>query len=181
MFDTKFTCRRRGAMYVVVAVAASILASGGAAQEESEEESAGKEESTEDVDFTKLKSPVPHTRKSIKRGKSTYIRMCADCHGPDGKALLDIVADATDLTNPKRWYSGTTEGEIFRSIRDGAGETMPPFKDQLRKEEDMWHMVNFIRSLWPKDVRPQIQEETEASVEVEKGPKPSPKGEKDND
>ena len=111
------------------------------------------------VDFKKLKSPVANTDKSIKRGRMWYMRECTGCHGPDGKAQIDIIADATDLTNTKRWLNGSTEGEIFRSIRDGAGVAMPPYKSKIRKEEDIWHIVNFIRSLWPKDQRPKVVEE----------------------
>lgn len=98
----------------------------------------------------KLKNPVEASKKSIADGRSMFVRNCATCHGPDGKAQVDVVADATDLTSPKVWKSGTTEGEIFRSIREGAGETMPPFKAQL-SETDAWNLVNFIRSLWPKE------------------------------
>jgi hypothetical protein len=34
---------------------------------------------------------------------------------------------------------------------------MPPFKSQFQKEEDLWHLVNFIRSLWPESMRPKLQ------------------------
>lgn len=105
----------------------------------------------------KLKSPVPFSKESIARGRATFARNCTACHGNDGKSEVDVVADATDLTEPKLWRSGTAEGEIFRSIRDGAGDTMPPFKSQLQKEEDLWHLVNFIRSLWPESTRPKLQ------------------------
>src|SRR5437762_2558728 len=71
----------------------------------------------------KLKSPVPYTKDSITRGRTLYARSCTPCHGADGKAMVDVVADATNLTEPKLWKSGTSEGEIFRSIRDGAGDT----------------------------------------------------------
>jgi len=108
----------------------------------------------------KLKSPVPFSKASIARGKILFTRECTECHGPDGKSLVDVVANATDLTDPKAWNSGTSEGEIFRSIRDGAGEAMPPFADKLTKEEDLWHMVNYLRSLWPESARPKLQEGT---------------------
>lgn len=111
------------------------------------------------VDWEKVKSPVAYTEKSIKRGQMWYMRECTGCHGPDGKAQIDIIADATDLTNTKRWHSGSTEGEVFRSIRDGAGVAMPPYKSKIKKEEDIWHLVNFVRSLWPKDQRPELVEE----------------------
>ena len=105
----------------------------------------------------KLKSPVPFNKESIARGRAVFARNCTACHGTDGKSEVDVVANATDLTDPKMWRSGTAEGEIFRSIRDGAGDTMPPFKSQLQKEEDLWHLVNFIRSLWPESMRPKLQ------------------------
>ena len=105
----------------------------------------------------KLKSPVPFTKESIAQGRTLFARKCTACHGNDGKAQVDVVANATDLTDPKVWGSGTSEGEIFRSIRDGAGDTMPPFKSQIHKEEDLWHLVNFIRSLWPESMRPKLQ------------------------
>jgi mono/diheme cytochrome c family protein len=105
----------------------------------------------------KLKSPVPFSKESISRGRTLFSRDCTACHGNDGKSEVDVVANATDLTQPKFWRSGTSEGEIFRSIRDGAGDTMPPFKAQFQKEEDVWHLVNFIRSLWPEPTRPKLQ------------------------
>lgn len=105
----------------------------------------------------KLKNPVAHTRKSISRGKALFARDCASCHGPDGKAQVDVIADATDLTSPKLYKSGSSEGEIYRSIRDGAGETMPSFRAQIG-DEDLWHLVNFIRSLWPEAQRPKVVE-----------------------
>ena len=42
------------------------------------------------------------------------------------------------------------EGLVFRSIRDGAGLAMPPFKTEVVAQDDLWHLVNFVRSLWPK-------------------------------
>lgn len=115
-----------------------------------------------DADAKKLKSPVANTKKSIAQGRTLYARSCASCHGADGKAQVDVVADATDLTSPNLYKSGTSEGEIFRSIRDGAGETMPPFKTQITPESELWHLVNFTRSLWPDSQRPPLQEDKPA-------------------
>lgn len=119
------------------------------------------------VDFKTLKSPVPYTEKSIARGQTIYRRYCTECHGINGKAQIDVIADASDLTAPKLYYSGTTEGEIFRSIRDGAGVSMPPFKMQIRRESDTWHLVNFVRSLWPKDKQPELQKDKESDEPAE--------------
>jgi len=107
----------------------------------------------------KLRNPVPYGRKSIAAGRTSFARFCTPCHGPDGKAQVDVVADATDLTSPDAYKSGTSEGEIFRSIRDGAGETMPPFKTQITGDTDLWHLVNYIHSLWPAPMRPPLEDD----------------------
>jgi mono/diheme cytochrome c family protein len=113
----------------------------------------------EQAKFQAVKSPVPYTERSINRGKMIYRRYCTECHGLDGKAQIDVVANATNLTNPAKYLHGTTEGEIFHSVRDGAGVDMPPFKAQMAKEEDLWNLVNFTRSLWPEDKRPELKQD----------------------
>jgi cbb3-type cytochrome c oxidase subunit III len=110
-------------------------------------------------DAQKMKSPVAHSKKSIDRGRAVFLQNCTSCHGENGKAEGSLIADATDLTTPSLYKSGTTEGEIFRSIRDGAGDQMPAFKSQLGSETDIWNLVNFIRSLWPESMRPPLQDD----------------------
>jgi mono/diheme cytochrome c family protein len=146
--------------------------SGGWAQDEP----AKKSEEEVRAEFQKLKSPVPYSPRSVARGKSIYLRYCTECHGRDGKAQIDVVANATNLTKPDKYYHGTTEGEIFHSIRDGAGIDMPPFKTMFaKKEDDLWHMVNFVRSLWPEDIRPKVQSDKDAD-EAANGDEVSPGG-----
>ena len=144
----------QGVKLGVCAVAVLLVATSLAAQDKSGRMSAS--------DAKKLKSPVAYTKKSITKGRTLFVRSCASCHGSDGKAQVDVVADATDLTSPNLYKSGTSEGEIFRSIRDGAGETMPPFKTQITPETELWHLVNFTRSLWPESQRPALQEDKPA-------------------
>ena len=110
------------------------------------------------ADAQKLKSPVPNSKQSIARGRLLFMQNCTSCHGEDGKASGSLIADATDLTSPQLYKSGTSEGEIFRSIRDGAGDQMPAFKSQLDSETDIWNLVNYIRSLWPESTRPPVPE-----------------------
>jgi mono/diheme cytochrome c family protein len=109
-------------------------------------------------DAQELKSPVAYSKKSIDRGRVIFNQNCTSCHGENGKAEGSLIADATDLTTPSLYKSGSTEGEIFRSIRDGAGDQMPAFKSQLGSETDIWNLVNFIRSLWPESMRPPLQD-----------------------
>ena len=106
----------------------------------------------------KLKNPIPYSKKSVTQGRSGFVRYCSGCHGMDAKATMDVVADATDLTNTKVWRNGFTDGEIFRSIRDGQSASMPAFGPQIKGDEDLWYMVNYIRSLWPESTRPAFQD-----------------------
>jgi mono/diheme cytochrome c family protein len=110
-------------------------------------------------DAQKLKTPVAYSKKSVDRGRGIFMQNCTSCHGENGKAEGSLIADATDLTTPTLYKSGTTEGEIFHSIRDGAGDQMPAFKSQLGGEADIWNLVNFIRSLWPESMRPPLQDD----------------------
>ena len=105
------------------------------------------------------KNPIAYTKASIAQGKTVYLRNCQKCHGVDGKSLDSTDLDASDLTDPEMWYFGTSTGQIFLSIRDGAGEDMPAFKFEIKDEKLIWNMVNFIRSIGPASMRPELQDE----------------------
>lgn len=123
------------------------------------------DEKEKKIDYKKLENPIDYTTASIRRGRSMYMRLCTGCHGTDGKSQIDVIADATDLTVPKLYRNGTTEGEIFKSIKEGAGLNMPPYKLQIKKDEPMWHMVNFVFSLWPEDMQPELEDEKKEDEE----------------
>ena len=96
---------------------------------------------------------VAYSDESAAKGAKLYQFFCTECHGRDGRALMDVISDATDLTDPEGYYNGSTREDMFRSISDGAGVGMPPWKSQFTDEQDMWHLVNFIRSLWTTEQR----------------------------
>ena len=94
-----------------------------------------------------------YTPESVQAGAQIYLNYCTACHGKDGRALMDVISDATDLTDPEAYYNGSTREDMFRSISEGAGVGMPPWKSQLKDEQDIWHLVNFIQSLWTAEQR----------------------------
>jgi mono/diheme cytochrome c family protein len=105
------------------------------------------------------KGPLPYTTKSIARGKQFYLINCVECHDQDGKGLgrRDFNgAPPADLTNPDEWVHGTSAQAIFSSVREGTKGDMPPYKDKLQ-DEQIWHVVNFVRSLWPESRRPKLE------------------------
>lgn len=100
-----------------------------------------------------LKNPFPLASDSISKGRTAYLQYaCANCHGDDGRSLVLLAGKPTDLTNPQVWVNGTSDGEIFRSIRDGVS-AMPAFGKEIGDNDKTWNLVNFIRSLWPADAK----------------------------
>jgi mono/diheme cytochrome c family protein len=96
-----------------------------------------------------LKNPVPSTAESIAAGRQIYQRRCASCHGANGEGGLgnDLVGPAPSLVDAT-WEHGSTDGEIFTNIKNGIGPDfmMVPWKDEL-KDEEIWNVVNYIRSI----------------------------------
>ena len=91
--------------------------------------------------------PAAAEEASVGRGAQLFQQFCTECHGRDGRAQVDVISDATDLTDPDAYYSGTTDQDIFNSIANGAGVAMPAWRSQLGSDEAIWDVVSFIRSL----------------------------------
>lgn len=95
-------------------------------------------------------NPVKATADSLAKGKKTYAIDCAMCHGDNGDGKGDLAEDmknVTDFTAPDA-MKNRTDGELFYILRKGKGE-MPPEGDRA-KNEDIWNLVNYIRSLAKK-------------------------------
>lgn len=98
-------------------------------------------------------NPVAYSPASIARGKTYFLQNCQSCHDDDGRARSAAVAIAADLTNPDQWKFGTSDAQVFKTIKNGASEAMPPFGADL-KDDQIWDIVNFIRSIGPESKRP---------------------------
>jgi mono/diheme cytochrome c family protein len=101
----------------------------------------------------KLKNPVASSADSIAAGKATFQKNCRFCHGADAKGNGPMAPEGTHPSNltDDKWDRGSTDGEIFLVIRDGAGPKfdMKGFKSKLT-ETDIWNVVNYVRSLQAK-------------------------------
>jgi mono/diheme cytochrome c family protein len=98
----------------------------------------------------KLKNPVPATPESINAGKALFQKNCRFCHGADAKGNGPMAPEGTHPSNltDDKWDRGSTDGELFLVIRDGAGPKfdMKGFKSKMT-ETDIWNIVNYLRSL----------------------------------
>jgi len=99
-----------------------------------------------------VSNPIPYAKASIDRGRTSFLQNCPLCHGEDGRAQGSAIAVAADLTRPDSWKNGSGDAALFSSIRNGAGDSMPPFGPlgQRLKDEEIWDLVNFIRSIGPE-------------------------------
>jgi len=101
----------------------------------------------------KLKNPVASSPDSIKAGEAAFQKNCRFCHGKDAKGNGPMAPEGThppDLTDAK-WDRGSTDGELYLVIRDGAGPKfdMKGFKSKMT-EQEIWNVINYLRSLQAK-------------------------------
>jgi mono/diheme cytochrome c family protein len=100
-----------------------------------------------------VKNPQAANAQSITKGRSTYNRSCRHCHGLRGKGdgpLAPKNPKPADLTDAE-WKYGATDGDLFNIIANGVGGTseMKGVRSEV-PTADMWHVVNYLRSIGPK-------------------------------
>lgn len=95
-------------------------------------------------------NPIKPTEESLNKGKKMYVIDCAMCHGKDGDGKGDMATDMKNVTDftPHDALKDRTNGELFYVIRHGKGE-MPPEGDRA-KDDEIWNLVNYVRSLGKK-------------------------------
>ena len=98
-----------------------------------------------------LKNPVAATPESIAAGGQTFQKFCAACHNKDAKGNGPLAPKDSHPPNliDNVWAYGSSDGEIFTVIKDGAAgpkSEMKAFKARLTADET-WNVVNYLRSL----------------------------------
>jgi mono/diheme cytochrome c family protein len=108
------------------------------------------------VDAMRQANPVKPTPESLAKGKKWYGYDCAMCHGQDGDGKGDVGADmkvkVSDFS-ALATLKDRTDGELFYIIKNGKGP-MPPEGDRLKPDE-LWNLVNYIRTFAPKKAPPE--------------------------
>jgi len=77
---------------------------------------------------------------------SLYNRYCIRCHGVDGRGVWDIPG-VPDFTNA-RWQASRSNAQLARTVIEGRGAVMPPFRGTLTLEE-AWAMARYLRTFIP--------------------------------
>ena len=103
-------------------------------------------------DASKLANPVKPTATSVAAGKKNYGFDCAMCHGKDGDGKGDVAADMKvtlrDYRDPTS-LKDMTDGDLFYIIKNGKGEMTG--EGDRSKPDEIWNLVNYVRSLAKKD------------------------------
>ena len=95
-----------------------------------------------------LKSPFAATPEHAASARPVYERLCAGCHGADGRARTPMAGKLpvrpTDLA--EYLMESMRDGEIFWVIGKGIAPNMPAFGGQL-DETGRWELVQYVRQL----------------------------------
>jgi len=99
-------------------------------------------------DVSKLQNPFPPTADSVALGKVGYTTTCSACHGErgigDGPSAATLSSPPADLTVHVPLH---LDGDLFSFIRDGIPGTPMKALSNVLTEDEMWHVVNYLREL----------------------------------
>ena len=95
-----------------------------------------------------MKNPVASNAESLKNGKSLWAMHCKSCHGTkglgDGPKAAQLKTEPGDFALAETQKQ--TDGSFFYKISEGRDD-MPSFKKKLPDAEDIWSLVDFMRTL----------------------------------
>lgn len=98
--------------------------------------------------YKKMKNPVASDKESIALGKSLYIKHCKSCHGTkglgDGPKAAQLKTKCGDFSSAD--FQSQSDGSLFYKTNEGRDD-MPSFKKKIPVQEDVWSIVNYLRTL----------------------------------
>jgi copper transport protein len=94
-----------------------------------------------------IRNPFPPTAESVALGAPVYVNTCVACHGVgglgDGPAGSGLPKPPADLLVHVPLHSDTI---LYEFIRDGIAQSGMPGQDGVLTEDEMWHLVNYLRA-----------------------------------
>lgn len=94
------------------------------------------------------KNPVASNAESIAAGKALWATHCKSCHGTkglgDGPKAAQLKTEPGDFS--KADVQAQTDGSLYYKSSEGRDD-MPSFKKKIPDAEELWSIVNFIRTL----------------------------------
>ena len=98
--------------------------------------------------YKNMPNPVKSDAASIANGKALFSQHCKSCHGSKGKGdgpkAAQLNTECGDFTKPAT--QSETDGALFYKTLEGRKD-MPSFKKKIADQNDIWAVVNYIRTL----------------------------------
>jgi len=98
--------------------------------------------------YKNMPNPVKSDATSLATGKALYNQHCKSCHGTKGKGdgpkAAQLNTECGDFTKPST--QSETDGALFYKTSEGRKD-MPSFKKKIADQNDIWAVVNYIRTL----------------------------------
>jgi len=98
--------------------------------------------------YKNMPNPVKSDAASIANGKALYTQHCKSCHGTKGKGdgpkAAQLDTECGDFTKPTT--QSETDGALFYKTLEGRKD-MPSFKKKIADPNDIWAVVNYMRTL----------------------------------
>lgn len=98
--------------------------------------------------YLKMANPVKADATSIADGKQLWLQHCTSCHGKAGKGDGPKAAQLKSLPHDlsKADLQSQPDGSFFYKTSEGRKD-MPSFKKKIPDQDDIWSIVNYIRTL----------------------------------
>ena len=100
------------------------------------------------AEYNEMKNPTKASTENISIGKTLYVQHCKSCHGKtgegDGPKSEELDTYSGDFTVAD--FQVQTDGALFYKTKEGRDE-MPAFKKKLSEDEDVWLIVDYMRTL----------------------------------
>ena len=96
---------------------------------------------------SKMVNPVKSDATSIAAGKALYNIHCKSCHGAkgkgDGSKAAQLDTECGDFTAAS--FHSQSDGALYYKTSEGRKD-MPSFKKKIPDADDMWAVVNYMRT-----------------------------------
>ena len=90
----------------------------------------------------------PADEDGLEVGEELYMQHCKSCHGKeglgDGPKAADQNGELGDFSDGD--FHAQSDGSIFYKTKEGRDD-MPGYAKKMPDDEDIWMVVNFIRTL----------------------------------
>lgn len=101
--------------------------------------------------YETMANPVKADAEGIKDAKALWVKHCQSCHGKtglgDGTKAAQLDTEVGDLSTAESQKQ--SDGALFYKTLEGRDD-MPSFKKKIPDEDEIWSLVNFMRTLKAK-------------------------------